>query len=83
MTVEVEFYGGPHDGRIGQLSKLLPIWRLPVPLSVTYDPVPEPAGLLPTFPVAEYELAFDPVTHRPSINNDGRHRYNFVRYEYT
>lgn len=82
--VEIELVGGPRDGEIRQAPDRRDVWVFPVPLSTLAIgfKMPDPDEIpMATYPVAVYRLALDPDLHRASINDAGRYRYEFQRYE--
>lgn len=85
--VVAEFYGGPSDGEIQELPHLAYSWRIPIapPVSAVLcefvsesEPLRDRPGTRTV--VVEYELVRDPAMGRPSINDQGRYRYEFKGY---
>lgn len=85
-AVTAEFIGGPRDGVTMELPRLEHRWLLPVIKPLTLDEMrtlgayPDPSNPLSFTPIAVYDLALDPEMKRPSLNDEGRYRYEFKGY---
>lgn len=70
--IEIEMIGGYFDGRRMHVPEHRDMWRMPVPVQVTLDPVPDVTR--PSMDVQEYRWT-------GSIRDDGTRVFQFA-FEY-
>lgn len=76
--ITAQLIGGPQDGAHIALPHLLDVIRIPIPgdISRIWD-----ADTLPTAietKEMQYRIALDPAMGRPSIDDQGLHRYIYI-----